>query len=63
VLELIPLSVSEAGNMTVQFVALSYADQLTVTAVADPEQAPDLDVLVGALQHELDRATHRKEST
>ena len=59
--EVIPLSVGEAGNMTVQFVALSYGDRLTVTAVADPEWTPDFDVLVQALQSELDRAAAGRE--
>jgi WS/DGAT/MGAT family acyltransferase len=53
---MLPLSVGEAGNVSVQFVALSYAGRLTVTAVADPLQVPDLDILRAALQHELDTA-------
>jgi hypothetical protein len=52
--EVVPLSVGEAGNLAVQFVALSYAGRLVVTVVADPLGVPDLDVLVRALQAELD---------
>jgi diacylglycerol O-acyltransferase / wax synthase len=51
--DLVPLSVGEAGDLTVQFVALSYAGTLTVTVVADPDQVPDLAVLTDALQAEL----------
>ncbi|WP_448628143.1 wax ester/triacylglycerol synthase domain-containing protein [Geodermatophilus sp. URMC 64] len=51
---LIPLSVGDGGNVTVSFVALSYAGTLTVTAVADPERVPDLPVLARALQAALD---------
>lgn len=52
----IPISVGEAGNLTVSFVALSYAGELTVT-VADPDRVPDLPVLSHALQAELDALT------
>jgi diacylglycerol O-acyltransferase len=51
---LIPLSVGDGGNVTVSFVALSYAGTLTVTAVADPDRVPDLPVLARALQAALD---------
>lgn len=50
---LIPLSAT-TGNVTVAFAALSYAGTFTVTVVADPDRVPDLDVLTGALQAELD---------
>jgi diacylglycerol O-acyltransferase / wax synthase len=53
----IPVSVAEAGNLTVTFVALSYADTLTVTIIADPDRVPDLPVLTAALQTELDALT------
>ena len=36
----IPVSVAEAGNLTVTFVALSYAGTLTVTIIADPANTP-----------------------
>jgi hypothetical protein len=39
---MIPLSVGEAGNLTVTAVALSYAGALTVTLVADADRVPDL---------------------
>ena len=51
---IVPVAVGEAGNMTVSFVALSYAGTLTVSVVADPDAVPDLTVLAGALQRELD---------
>ena len=51
---IVPVAVGEAGNMTVSFMALSYAGTLTVTAVADPDAVPDLPVLASALRHELD---------
>ncbi|WP_214401417.1 wax ester/triacylglycerol synthase domain-containing protein [Pseudonocardia lacus] len=54
--EMIPVSVGEAGNMTVQFVALSYAGGLVVTVVADPRHVPDTDGIAHALQAELDGA-------
>jgi hypothetical protein len=53
----IPVSVAEAGNLTVTFVALSYAGTLTVTIIADPDRVPDLAVLTAALQTELDALT------
>jgi WS/DGAT/MGAT family acyltransferase len=53
VLDLIPISVAEAGDVAVQFVAASYAGVLTVTVVADPVHLPDLQALVTALQDEL----------
>ncbi|WP_086664235.1 wax ester/triacylglycerol synthase domain-containing protein [Lentzea kentuckyensis] len=53
VVGLIPLSAT-TGNVTVAFAALSYADALTVTVVADPDHVPDLLVLTAALQTELD---------
>jgi len=51
---IIPLAVTDLGNVTVTFIALSYAGTLTVTAVADPDQLPDLSVLIDAVQTELD---------
>ena len=53
----IPVSVAEPGNLTVTFVALSYAGTLTVTIIADPDRVPDLPVLTAALQTELDALT------
>jgi WS/DGAT/MGAT family acyltransferase len=51
---IIPLSAGDLGNVTVTFMALSYAGTLTVTVIADPDQLPDLAVLIDALQTELD---------
>ncbi|MEK6439079.1 wax ester/triacylglycerol synthase domain-containing protein [Pseudonocardia sp. T1-2H] len=53
VARIVPLSVGEAGNTTVNFVALSYAGTLTVSIVADPDQVPDLAVLTDALRARL----------
>jgi len=50
----IPVSAGQSGNITVAFQAISYAGTLTVTAVADPDHCPDMDVLSRALQSELD---------
>ncbi|WP_165449623.1 wax ester/triacylglycerol synthase domain-containing protein [Krasilnikovia cinnamomea] len=52
---IIPLGVGEAGNITIAFQALSYADTLTVTALADPHRVSDLDNLMTALRSDLDR--------
>ncbi|WP_199432266.1 wax ester/triacylglycerol synthase domain-containing protein [Qaidamihabitans albus] len=52
VTEVVPLSTIK-GNMTVSFVALSYAGRLTITAVTDPARCPDLPVLMAALREEL----------
>lgn len=51
---IIPISAGEAGNVTVGFVALSYAGTLTITTAADPDTTPDLPTLAAALQKELD---------
>jgi hypothetical protein len=48
----IPVTVV-TGNVTVSFAVLSYAGTLTVSAIADPDRVPDLDVLTGALREEL----------
>jgi diacylglycerol O-acyltransferase / wax synthase len=51
---IIPVAVGEAGNTTVNFMALSYAGGFTVTIVADQDRVPDLPVLADALQAHLD---------
>ena len=51
---IIPVTIAEAGNLTVNVVALSYAGTFTVTLAVDPDQVPDLPVLAAALQAELD---------
>ena len=45
------------GNVTVGFAVLSYAGKLVVTAIADPQHCPDLQVLATRLQSELDSLT------
>jgi diacylglycerol O-acyltransferase len=50
----IPVALSESGNITAYFEVLSYAGTLTVTAIVDPDQLPDLDVLLAGLRDELD---------
>ncbi len=57
VTSIVPVSVGEAGNITVSFLALSYAGTLTVTVQADPECAADLSLLGADLQDELDVLT------
>ncbi|CAM3853037.1 wax ester/triacylglycerol synthase domain-containing protein [Smaragdicoccus niigatensis] len=51
--DIVPISVAENWNVTVTFVAFSYAGRLTITVTADPEHVPDLDVLVRALRSEV----------
>ena len=48
-----PLAVAEGGNVPVYFEVLSYAGTLTVSAVVDPEQFPELDRLAHLLEGEL----------
>ena len=48
----IPVSMI-SGNITVAFMALSYAGTLTVTIVADPQRCPDLRRLAAALELEF----------
>lgn len=56
---IVPVAVAEAGNLTVNIIALSYAGTLTVTLSADPDLVPDLPLLAAALQAELDAVTER----
>ena len=55
--KMLPLGVSETGNITVAFQALSYAGRLTVSAVADPNRCPDLGMLIMMLEGELSAVT------
>jgi len=50
----IPAGVGPGGNIPVYFEVLSYAGTLTMTAIADPAQFPELDALTDALHTELD---------
>ncbi len=52
VIDVIPVS-GISGNITVAFVALSYAGTLNITAIADPDRCPDLEVLTEKLRKEL----------
>ena len=52
IISIIPLSAS-TGNVTVSFAVLSYAGELTITLIADPETCPDLPTLRDALQSQL----------
>lgn len=45
-----------SGNVTVAFAVLSYAGELAVTIITDPDSMPELDLLTEALQNELDAA-------
>jgi diacylglycerol O-acyltransferase / wax synthase len=57
--EVIPLN-AVTGNVAVAFAVLSYAGALTVTVTADIDAFPDSEVLVDALQRELDALTKRQ---
>jgi hypothetical protein len=48
------------GNVAVAFAVLSYAGTLIVTVTADIDAFPDSEVLVDALQCELDALTQRQ---
>jgi hypothetical protein len=52
-LELFPIA-PLVGNMPVGVAVLSYAGQLNVTLIADPEACPDLDVVAGGVRAALD---------
>jgi len=49
---LVPLT-SPTGNMTAVLAVVSYAGSLTITAIADADALPDLDVLLAACAAEL----------
>jgi WS/DGAT/MGAT family acyltransferase len=51
----IPIGVGGEGNMTVYFEVFTYAGTVAITAIADPDRFPDLDLLTRALRAELDR--------
>jgi diacylglycerol O-acyltransferase / wax synthase len=51
---IIPMAVNP-GNVGVSFDVLSYAGNLGITLVADPESVPDLDLLTGLLSDTLAR--------
>jgi WS/DGAT/MGAT family acyltransferase len=51
--EMIPIALGGASNITVMFVAISYAGSLLVTVVADPDCCADADLLAEALAGEL----------
>ncbi|MEC5154892.1 diacylglycerol O-acyltransferase [Cryobacterium sp. CAN_C3] len=42
------------GNVTISFAALSYSGTLAVTLIADPVHCPDLQLICGKLQSQLD---------
>ena len=50
---IVPLTVV-TGNLTLVFAVLSYAGQLSLTAMADAASWPDLDAVAAALDAELD---------
>ncbi|MFD5246096.1 wax ester/triacylglycerol synthase domain-containing protein [Amycolatopsis sp. NPDC058340] len=51
----IPIGAGGTGNMTVYFEVFTYAGTVVVTAIADADRFPDLDLLTHALRAELDR--------
>jgi WS/DGAT/MGAT family acyltransferase len=54
---IIPVAVGEAGNTTISFTVLSYADAVAITAITDADLVPDLSTLTDALRAELDSIT------
>jgi hypothetical protein len=52
-LELFPM-MPTMGNLTLVVAALSYAGQLNLTAVADRERCPDVEVFVEGVRGSLD---------
>ncbi len=57
VTRMIPIS-GVYGNVSVGFTAMSYAGQLVVTVMVDPELVPDVEALTADLQHRLDLLAH-----
>ncbi|MFI7705609.1 wax ester/triacylglycerol synthase domain-containing protein [Nonomuraea sp. NPDC049480] len=51
--EIIPMPVSENGNMPVTFAVLSYAGSVSISVIADPDALPDLPDLTAALRRQL----------
>jgi diacylglycerol O-acyltransferase / wax synthase len=56
IMDVLPLTVA-GGNVTMTFAVLSYAGTVVVSAIADPDAAPDLVEIAAALQEELDKLT------
>ncbi|MEV6966024.1 wax ester/triacylglycerol synthase domain-containing protein [Hamadaea sp. NPDC051192] len=54
VLEVVPIG-TVVGNMTIGFLAVSYAGRLVVAVQADADRHPDLPVLLAAMCHEADQ--------
>ncbi|MGH8827708.1 MAG: WS/DGAT domain-containing protein, partial [Jiangellaceae bacterium] len=50
----IAAAVGLAGNVTVSFEVFSYGGTLTLTAIFDPDQLPDVDTLIDGMRAELD---------
>jgi hypothetical protein len=51
VLDLVPVG-AIAGNMTITFLALSYAGRLVVSTLADRDRVPDLPVVLAGMARE-----------
>ncbi|WP_426513803.1 wax ester/triacylglycerol synthase domain-containing protein [Dactylosporangium sp. McL0621] len=51
VLYLLPIG-AIAGNLTIAFLALSYAGELIITAIADRDRVPDLPVVLAGMRRE-----------
>src|SRR5689334_9614619 len=54
IISAVPAGVGPGGNIPVYFEVLSYAGTLTVSAIADHAQFPELDALTDALRTEFD---------
>ncbi|MCU1499318.1 MAG: hypothetical protein JWM47_3271 [Acidimicrobiales bacterium] len=51
------------GNVTISFAALSYNGTLAITLIADPDVCPDLHIVRGALENELQTLISADRST
>jgi WS/DGAT/MGAT family acyltransferase len=51
----IPVGVGEGGNVTAHVEVLSYAGEITISAILDPDHFPEVDRLADLLAVELDR--------
>jgi hypothetical protein len=61
VLEVFPL-LPLIGSVSLGVGAISYAGQFNITAVADGEAYPDLEVFMRGVRHDLDRLESLVES-
>jgi diacylglycerol O-acyltransferase / wax synthase len=60
-MELFPM-VSLMGNLTLVVAVLSYAGQLNLTAVADGDASPDVDVFAKGIRNALEKLARSVET-